>query len=153
MKTIINVIMIWMAAVALAGCTHNNGDIGELFGTWKLEEITVDGDADTAYRDNVVWKFQSSIIEMQEIYDGIHETANSFGTWSRQADVMKLDFTHTDNEHPEPGADNYSPLAVTRLPRAQVVDLDVLELSGSKMKLRYIDAAASTTIVYDFKKW
>lgn len=138
----------------MCGCTHNNGDIGDLFGTWKLENITIDGAADEAYGNNIVWKFQSSIIEMQQVDDALHESLNSYGTWSRPADgVMKLDFTHTDNSYPEPGAAHYSPLPATHLPKAQVIALDILELNGSKMKLRYIDADASTTIEYYFKKW
>lgn len=154
MKTVINVVTLCAIAIALAGCTHNNGDIGDLFGTWKLEKMMVDGEIDTDYADNIVWKFQSSIIEMQQVDDVHHEAFNAFGTWSRPADgVLKLDFTHTDTANPEPGADKYSPLGPTRLPRAQVIDLDVLELNGSKMRLRYIDAAASTTIEYYFKKW
>lgn len=154
MKAIINVVIVWIAAMSLTGCTHNNGDIGELFGTWKLEKIMVDGEIDAAYDDNIVWKFQSSIIEMQQVDDLLHETFNSFGTWSRPADgLLKLDFTHTDNADPEPGSDRYSPLSATRLPRAQVIDLDVLELNGSKMRLRYIDADQSATIEYYFKKW
>lgn len=154
MKTIINVVALWMMALALAGCTHNNGDIGDLFGTWKLEKMMIGGEVDTDYGDNVVWKFQSSIIEMQQVDDSLHETLNAYGTWSRPADgVLKLDFTHTDTANPDPGADKYSPLQSTRLPRAQVIDLDVLELNGSKMRLRYIDAAESTAIEYYFKKW
>lgn len=154
MKTLINVVALWALALALAGCTHNNGDIGDLFGTWKLEKMMIDGDIDTDYDGDIVWKFQSSIIEMQQV-DGIyHETFNSFGTWTRPADgVLKLDFTHTDTDHPSPGFDKYSPLQSTRLPRAQVIELDVLELNGSKMRLRYIDASASMTIEYYFKKW
>lgn len=146
--------MAMVALVALNGCTHNNGDIGDLFGTWKLEEITVDGQADGAYGDNIVWKFQSSIIEMQQVNEALHETLNSFGTWSRPQDgVMRLDFTHTDNDNPEPGSLGYSPLPATHLPAGCVINLDVLQLNGSKMRLRYIDEASAEVYEYYFKKW
>ena len=30
-------------ALLFGACTHNNGDIGPLFGTWALDGMTVDG--------------------------------------------------------------------------------------------------------------
>lgn len=137
-----------------ASCTHNSGDIGDLFGTWKLEKITIDGEADQSYDGNILWKFQSSIIEMQQVDDTLHETFNSHGSWSRPSGgVLALDFTHTDNANPEPGSAGYSPLPATHLPSACKIDMDLLQLDGSIMKLRYIDLSTTAVYEYYFKKW
>lgn len=138
----------------LVCCTHNNGDIGDLFGTWKLEKITIDGEIDRGYGDNILWKFQSSIIEMQQVNDALHETFKSHGSWSRpEAGVLVLDFTHIDNDNPEPGSEVYSPLPATHLPSACKINMDLLQLDGSKMKLRYIDSLTNEVYEYYFKKW
>ena len=66
MKTLSRIILIITALISLNACTHNNGDIGHLFGTWKLDAITINGEVDSVYAkaDNVLWKFQSSVMSM-----------------------------------------------------------------------------------------
>lgn len=146
-----------LAVIALSGlacCTHNNGDIGDLFGTWKLDKITIDGEVDRGYGDDILWKFQSSIIEMEQVNDALHETFKSHGSWSRPEEgLLVLDFTHTDNDNPEPGSEVYSPLPATHLPSGCKIDMDLLQLDGSKMELRYIDPLTTKVYEYYFKKW
>lgn len=49
MKTLSRIILIITALISLNACTHNNGDIGHLFGTWRLNTITINGDVDSVY--------------------------------------------------------------------------------------------------------
>ncbi len=44
------------------GCTHNNGDIGPLFGTWVLDGMTVDGDKQDIGPDDTFMQFQGKIV-------------------------------------------------------------------------------------------
>jgi hypothetical protein len=155
MKTIIiRYLLLAVAVATLSGCTHNDGDIGDLFGTWKLTSMTVDGADDTAYQGNIVWKFQSSILQMQATDEVAHTATYGTGTWSRPQDgILSLDFTHTDKLNPEPGSVTYSPLPATHLPAGAVSRLTIDNLCGGSMTLTYVDPSQGTTVIYNFKKW
>ena len=43
MKRALHILIIMLSMAALSSCTHNNGDIGPYFGTWKMLSIEVDG--------------------------------------------------------------------------------------------------------------
>lgn len=144
-------IVVAFVAVLLGGCTHNNGDIGPFFGTWKLSSITVDGVPDPDYGDNVVWKFQANVVAMVRI-NNRHETNESIGTWidlGRQE--IQMDFIYCDDVFPE-GSDRYSPLAETHLPKGSF-RLAVMALSSGDMKLRYSDPENGIIYEYALKKW
>lgn len=146
--------ILWMMMVVFGcmGCTHNNGDIGPWFGTWKLNAITINGDVDEAYaaQDNMVWKFQSSVVEMQEILPG-HMTYDHFGTWHQLSDdVVEMKFIYKDDNNPV-GSDYYSPPVSSHLPKGEFV-MDILELASGKMRLRYT-SDEGTVYTYSLKKW
>lgn len=154
MKTLTRIITIFLLALSLNACTHNNGDIGDLFGTWKLQSITINNESDTAYQCNVLWKFQSSIISMVKADDTTHTKAESWGTWSYANDDTQLilDFTHTDNDNPGVGSSKYSPLSETHLPKGVKIPLDIIKLNGDEMTLRYL-AIDGTEYIYHLKHW
>lgn len=142
--------------LGLGACTHNNGDIGDFFGTWKLSEITIDGIDDAQYQGDVFWKFQATLIQMVTVDDSTHDYTASMGSWSQPQDnILRLDFTHTDTDHPEPGSSAYSPVPGLHLPSACVFDMDIISLNSSKMVLRFTDSAGAQPVVYQyyFKKW
>lgn len=149
MKTIT---WIWIVvAVLAAGCTHNNGDIGPFFGTWKLSSITVNGIPDQEYDENIVWKFQSNVVAMVRINDR-HETNESIGTWvDLGQQEIQMDFIYSDDDNPV-GSDRYSPLVETHLPRGSF-RMSVLALSSGDMTLRYSDPDNGTIYEYILKKW
>ena len=152
MSKVIYSLLMMLASVAFSGC-QNNGYIGDLFGTWKLEKITIDGENDNDYLDNVVWKFQNNIIQMQRVNEEEHTTVNTYGTWERPENgVIRLNYTHTDENNPQLGSVGYSPLEETHLPKATISILDILKLDGGKMRLRYI-SPDGIVYQYFFKKW
>lgn len=152
MKKIFNRILALMfLIVSLSSCTHNNGDIGDYFGMWKLETITIDGEKDSEYEGNVFWRFQNEVIGMTRVNEEMHASSGSYGTWKElEGDVLQLNFTHSDNYNPA-GSFYYSPLPETYLP-VGISNLDILSQSGSEMKLRYMDVDGRQ-IDYKFKKW
>ena len=85
--------IIMLAMLAIAGCTTNNGDIGFLGGYWRLDAIEVDDVDDTTYNGNITWAFQNNIIEISVLLD-YHQRENYFGTWTRQGDILTLNYTH-----------------------------------------------------------
>ena len=78
-----------------AACTHNNGDIGNWFGTWAVDEISVDGtavnldpsDQGTAY----FIQFQTSMVCLRHT-DARHNGGESYGTWQENGDQFTIDF-------------------------------------------------------------
>ncbi len=145
--------------VALSGCTHNNGDIGDLFGTWRLDRIVTtadDGSVASEEVTDVFWAFQNRIIMMERVLP-YHETTKRYGTWSRQAegaadDVLLLSFGHSDDNR-EPGTSIYRVLSGIYLPDAEHITLRVRRLDGSQMTLEYQDPEAGLLRTYYFTKW
>lgn len=132
------------AAVILllpSSCTRNNGDIGPWFGTWRLESITVNGEPDKAYAPPyLIWKFQSSIVQIINPDDAGHTASSATGTWSCDDNRLSLDFSW--------GLGHEG--SISHLPPQ--CELTVLRLSGSRIELRY-DSSDGNTYIYLLKKW
>lgn len=143
-----------LAAVMLAcfissGCTHNNGDIGEWFGEWHLKSIEVNGQVDTDYTGDVLWKFQNNIVEMVVVSAVGHSHTEHYGTWTSDDRTLTLNFTHSDDLTPA-GTGKYAPPAQTLLPAA-VTPLTIVKLSSSEIILKY-DPEADRSIVYTLRR-
>lgn len=131
-------------------CTHNNGDIGPYFGIWKLSQLTINGEEDPAYEDNIVWKFQASAISMVRVQE-YHTHFESYGTWEEVSpEELRLKFIYSDNGNPE-GSPKYSPLPETHLPPGEI-SLTIVSLSSKRMQLRY-QALDGTLYGYKLEKW
>lgn len=145
--------MLWatlLLGLMTAGCTHNNGPHDSIYGTWKLESMTIDDNPDYAYQGNMVWKFQNDIIEMDLIDDRAHTTDHRFGTWTLTDSELLLDFSHSDNNY-GPGEGIYKPFEVTRLLSGNSA-LHILSKDSSKITLRY-ETLSGALVVYYLKRW
>ena len=141
---------VMISAVCIGGCTHNDGDIGPWFGTWKLDSMTVDGVQDTEYADNVIWKFQANIMSIVRVSEN-HGRYEVYGTWCEpQTDVLRIEFIYSDNNTPA-GTMRYSPLPETHLPPG-ISDLDILEMKSGKLHLEY-QSPDGTVYGYFLTKW
>ena len=122
-------------------CTHNNGDIGPWFGTWRLESITINGEPDKDYAPPyLIWKFQSSIVQILAPDDVNHTAPGGTGTWSCEDDILHLDFTWGLGHE---GTISHLPLKCR---------LTVLRLTGREIELRY-DSPEGDSYIYKLKKW
>lgn len=142
-----NTIRHYISAAALlliafsAGCTHNNGDIGTLFGQWRLTGMTCDGADLMPEGKDVYWAFQSTTVKMVVILP-YHERSESYGSWRLDDNTLFMDFSD----------DRWSPPAEMRLPRQSA--LQVLKLDGGRMQLSYTPEGDNPEpIVYTLKKW
>lgn len=90
----IKALTVLVLAIACAGC-QNNGDIGYLFGTWRVDSFTADGVERPEAAARTLISFQNDIIMVQELLDDHGTYDNHYGTWSEDGDKMTLDFTHT----------------------------------------------------------
>lgn len=149
MMQYIRLVVALVAGAIVTGCTQNNGNIGDWFGEWHLESITVNDVDDDAYTGDVLWKFQNDIVEMVVVNAVGHSHSEHYGTWSSDDATLILNFTHHDDLHPA-GSSKYAPPAQTMLPAA-VTQLKILRLSSKEMVLRY-DPAEDKSIVYLLKK-
>lgn len=149
LKRYIRLVVVLVVAVITTGCTQNNGDIGEWFGEWHLNAITINDIDDATYTGDVLWKFQNDIVEMVVVNPIGHSHSEHYGTWSADDETLTLNFTHHDDLNAA-GSGKYSPPAQTMLPAA-VTELKILKLSSREIVLRY-DQAADKSIVYTLKK-
>lgn len=95
MRTLIrNILVIMLAFLPATSCMQHNGNIGEFFGTWKLIEMTVDGEPDAAYEGNSFFQFHTDVVRVVTVYP--HQLfTNSFGRWIRTDSTLDLDFGFT----------------------------------------------------------
>lgn len=133
---IIRYLTLIFVGLAMCACTRNDGNIGMLFGQWKLTSMTTNGVDNADYHGNLFWSFQNTTIEMKEV------TANSvvyqtFGNFKVADNTMFLSF---------PDA-NFSPNHIVNLPRE--CELQIIKISGGELILSYGDPAT----IYTFNKW
>lgn len=93
-----------LLAAATGGC-DNNGDIGHWYGSWRLEEITVDGRPYTSWQSDDTWTtfaFQNNIVQVQRTNELRDELDIAWGTWTETNGTITMAFTHrddTDNQY------------------------------------------------------
>lgn len=132
-------LIIFVATLCLSsiGCTRNNGDIGEWFGTWHLETITTNGVVDANYDGEIFWQFQTDVFCMLELGD-YHTQTFHWATWSEHGNTLTLNYDHPRN----PDKDDYHkyyPPAQVHMPAA-VVDLTIDKMNGHTLVATYRDA-------------
>lgn len=123
---------------AATACRTNNGDIGELYGQWMLERLTIDGNPDNIECSDFSFSFQNNIVYVSH-QTGHHEYVECFGTWQLEGDVLTLNFTHTDQYHPTGGI-KYNPPAELHIPSRASTKMDVSILTDKKLKFGFTDA-------------
>lgn len=141
MKRIASTLCIIALVFGLLSCTRNDGDIGDWFGTWRVEKITIDGETDDQYPPHYIfWKFQSSVIQIMEPNDFDHTSVSCFGTWEQIDNKLLINLDY------ETGT----------LPAGSLLELkselEILKLSRKEITLKYIDHKGRN-IVYSLKKW
>lgn len=115
-NTLLYMLVTLLAATVLPACTHNNGDIGELFGTWQVEMTSAEAEV-------LYVSFQGDIINLR----GVKAETRSFtdyawGNWSRSADDLTLSF-------PDNWFDNAAPFFHTG-EKSFTVHIDALSSSA-----------------------
>ncbi len=135
----IHVLIIAIAGMLAAACTHNNGDIGHLFGKWKVTAIESDGAQAPEYAGNVFFNFQAHTVGVTEMLPD-HETRDAYGTWSRNGDELLLIF-------PDAGL---QPPAASLLPAQCTLQILYLDTGRATFQLRRDDGS---TLTYTLKKW
>ncbi len=151
MNRALKLLLLIAIAFAPLSCTRNCGNIGDWFGIWKLESITVNGESDPYYHGNVFWRFQTNMILMTYTYETNYDASGSYGTWTENNNILELNFSYYTEGESEQGA-WYIPPAVTHIP-AGISRLSVLHLSRKEIKLSYLSQSDGKEYFYLLKKW
>ncbi|MGN0223591.1 MAG: hypothetical protein ACI4AM_06160 [Muribaculaceae bacterium] len=104
MKRLTYILIILTAALATA--CQNNGDIGDLYGSWRVDSYTIDGNLQEGRPTQTVFSFQSTVVNVSLITDEYGGYWQRFGTWSETDTEFIFDFTHHDNKN-APGTGMY----------------------------------------------
>ena len=150
MKKLTKYLLLIMAGLfGLSSCTQPDGNIGEWFGSWHLEEIKINGETDEAYaaKANIMINFQGKIFDLAYI-DG----TEIYGQWSYAGEVLTLiagtygsgvDFPHLFNPFPLP---LHFPADVEQ------IEITVTYINGKTMQWQYIDQNGRL-ITYNWRKY
>lgn len=151
MKKLPLVILLFVAA-AITSCTHNNGDIGPWFGTWRLDNITVDGEPDTSYEGNIFFMFQSQVFCARTIYP-YHLYSDSWARWSEEDNnILIIDYNNHDNLDTDQTTTLYMPPKITRMKNG-VNRLHIDLFTSKTMILTLPDGADHEEIEYTLTKF
>ncbi len=97
MKRLILILPI-LIAVMLSSC-QNDGHIGDIFGTWRVESYTRDG-AEMKFGPTT-FSFQNNIVNCVYNVDEYETSWSRFGTWMHTGNQFDLNFTHHDDNTPQ----------------------------------------------------
>ena len=96
----VSIFIVLLMSLAMAGC-QNNGNIGWLFGVWRINSYTVDGVEQTdplISRSTIA--FQGEIVEIVAVVDDYQSRITRNGTWHEDGNDFTLNFTHSDDMRP-----------------------------------------------------
>ena len=153
-KPLLGIILL-CAILSLSGCTHLDGDIGDWFGSWLLEEMLIDGEIDQNYANNkeidyrqVMVSFQGKIFNMA--YLGNREI---YGSWSYAGDILTLIATyHAGNGYEAPEDFNPFPTVMHFPPNLEELEITVTSIDRRTMQWQFIDPQGQF-ITYNFQKY
>jgi len=141
-EKILKYMVLLLLPVLATECTHNNGDIGHLFGQWKLDEVLINGEPLPDYEGNVYWSFQNSTICLN-IVNERESSLRCYGNWREADNTLFVDFPDNSNQ-------DYHALQAILMSRN--TELKIIESSGGRMVLQN-SPDANTVITYKFRKW
>lgn len=151
MKCLSRIIVFITLMFASINCT-NNGNIGFLYGLWLLEDFTIDGVEADIEVSHYNWRFQSNIIQIDEVIEETGHYVESFGTWKMigNDELLELNFTHVDSETSS-DSPAYNPPFALGIPPRSITIMRIIAHTDSRMTLSFVNAEGET-LVYKFKK-
>lgn len=117
-------------SIITPSCTQNNGNIGELFGSWYVESIEIDGEQSASYDGDIFFAFQNSVTTMTQVSE-YNSTTTRYGSWSKEDNILYLTYADTD----------YPPLLATGF-IAGINACEIIQLTSNTLILEYTNADA-----------
>lgn len=162
MKKFRNIFLLSLAAafiLAFTGC-QNNGNIGRLFGTWRLDAYMVNGQSvdtiiverDTVSVNNVTFSFQSEVVNVSILLDKYLSAWSTFGTWSEEGDSFTFNFTHSD-PYNALGTGSYSAPVFIGMESNSIMTMKVTDSKRDSFTLNWTDSEGNSKIYKLHKTW
>lgn len=96
MKQLIYILLIVIGAT-LTSCMQNGGNIGYLYGQWRLEEVTYDNT--TSVCDTVFFSFQSDVFQIRKIIYNSYDYSVFMGLYQHSDNHIKFNiYNHNSKE-------------------------------------------------------
>ena len=132
-------IAIAVIAATLTSCMHNGGDIGYLFGQWRLEQVEYDDVAQEC--DTVFFSFQSNVFQIRKIIYNSYDYSVFMGLYEHQEDFIKFNiYNYNSKEILTPEYEQATLVDLASLHIDTVVPVfKVIELDNKYMTLEYND--------------
>ncbi len=147
MKHKLHLFLITLLLLPILSCTSNNGDIGPLFGFWRLDEVTVNDVPENLYNGTGVelyaFAFQSNVMYIQTVKPHL-DYDRAFGTWTLEGDRMTWHFNWTDDGN----FTNYIAPPALLLDPSGVTVMDVVRLTSSHLETVYTDQSGNSIRYY-----
>lgn len=142
MKTnILQTAFLAILLIILSGCTRNNGDIGKLFGQWKVTSITADGE-DVYDCDGVLYfAFQSSVYCQKLVNEETHWDDCVYAKWKYDGNGIIIDFSDSD----------YTPFPATGMLKGPN-PIEIVNQKDNDMVMSHVNTSG-VKFVYTLKKW
>ena len=148
-----------LSFMMLQAC-QNNGDIGSLFGSWRIDSYRINDEIITEFEigdmnipvDHVIFSFQNNIVNVETVLDNYLNHYSQFGTWSKDGDIFILDFTHYDADT-ESGTAHYSaPIWIGMTSDVPMV-MTVSDNKKNSFTLTWIDPHGNVKVYKFHKTW
>lgn len=140
MKTLKILFFILILALSQS-CTKNDGDIGFLWGMWRVTSIEVNGVEKEGYSGTLYFSFQASVYTQKFVYESSHSSDETYASWKQDGDDLLINFSE----------DVYAPLPITGMQRG--LNLVRIEYSqGDDMTWSY-ESPEGVKYTYYMKKW
>ena len=156
MKRITNSLILFLILVCpfLTQCTQPDGNIGDWFGSWYLEEILIDGETDETYQKNkennslqVMVSFQGKIFNMAYI-----SGSEIYGSWSYAGEILTLNATYHSGSGYDSPSFNPFPIVLHFPEGLDEIEITVTKIEKKIMQWQYIDQNGSL-LTYNFRKY
>lgn len=140
-----------MAAITLliSSC-QNDGHIGPLFGTWRVDSYTRDG-VEVTMDYATTFSFQNNIVEVNRLLDNLGDYTRGTGTWSEDGNYLILDFTHYDSDTPA-GTGIYSAPSWLGMTSSEVMKM-VRIIDGRNMTWTWTAPDGAVCVYHLHKTW
>lgn len=146
-------LLITLISFALSGCTQADGNIGEWFGSWYLEEMEINGETDANYQSikdknqGIMISFQGKLFKLGYI-DGLE----IYGQWEYAGEILTLIAEYKAGSGY--GQPQFDPFPKEMLLPAGVdqAEITVTSHKSRTMQWQYIDQNGDL-LTYNFKKY
>ncbi len=140
MKRLLYYFIAIVSILSLGSC-QNNGYIGWIFGVWRVESYTVDGQRqDSEMIRNATFGFQNNIVNVVTYTDAetLSDQIDNYGTWREDGEWFEFNFSHSDYNNP-PNTGIYSVPYWLGFVSGEVMRMKIVERKGNTFKLQWQD--------------